>query len=80
LSSLSAEVTSARNVYRQAMKKFDDHKAMCRGLSKGHSDRLTTADLEERVKVSGEKYWEALRIYTLAVRKYGGQAAGETEA
>jgi len=32
------------------------------------------------VKVSGEKYWEALRIYTLAVRKYGGQAAGETEA
>jgi len=78
IASLSAELTSARELYRKAMEEFDHQEAMCRGLPEGHPDRTLAAHLEEKAKTSGEKYWEALRVYSLALQKSGGKTPGAT--
>jgi Zn finger protein HypA/HybF involved in hydrogenase expression len=72
IASLSAELTSARELYRKAMEEFNHHEAMCRGLPKGHPDRTVAAHLEEQAKTAGERYWEALRAYGDALRQGGG--------
>ena len=73
LASLSAELTSARELYRKAMEAFEHQEAMCRALPKAHPDRAAAARLEEKARISGEKYWEALRVYSLALQKGGGK-------
>jgi hypothetical protein len=73
LTSLSAELTLARELYRKAMEAFEHHEAMCRDLPKAHPDRAEAARLEEKARISGEKYWEALRVYSLALQKGGGK-------
>jgi hypothetical protein len=78
LASLSAELTSAREIYRKAMEEFDRYEAICRGLPKGHPDRAGAARSEEKAKASGERYWEALRVYSLALQKGGGKTPGAT--
>ena len=75
IASLSAELTSARELYRKAMEESDRQKAMCRGLPEGHPDRTVAAGLEEKAKTSGERYWEALRVYSLALQKSGWKNA-----
>jgi hypothetical protein len=80
LASLSAELISAREVYRKAMEEFDHHAAMCGGLPKGHPDRTMAARLEEKAKISGKRYWEALRAYSLALRKGVGETPSAPEA
>jgi len=75
---LNAELTSTRELYRKAMEEFDRHEAMCRGLPVGHPDRAAVARLGEKAKISGEKYWEALRVYSLALQKRGGKTRGAT--
>ena len=76
LARLSADLTSARELYRKAMEEFDHHEAMCRDLPKGHPDRTVAARLEEKARTSGERYWEALRVYSLALQKDGGKTPG----
>ena len=76
LSGLNAELTSAREDYRKAMEEFDRYEAMCRGLPEGHPHKTTAAHLQDKVKTSGEKYWEALRVYSLARQKGGGKTPG----
>ena len=76
IASLSAELTSARELYRKAMEESDHQKAICRGLPERHPDRTVAAGLEEKAKTSGERYWEALRVYSLALQKAGGKAPG----
>jgi hypothetical protein len=78
LARLSAELTSAREFYRKAMEEFDRHEAMCRDLPKGHPDRAMAARLGEKARISGEKYWEALRVYSLALQRGGGKMPGAT--
>jgi len=79
IASLSAELTLARELYRKAMEEFDRQAAMCRGLPEGHPDRTVAARLEEKAKTSGEKYWEALRLYSLALQGSGeGKTPGAT--
>jgi len=78
LSGLNADLASARELYRKAMEEFEHHEAMSRGLPKGHPDRAAGARLEERARTSGEKYWEALRVYSLALRKNNGNTRGPT--
>lgn len=69
IASLTAELASAREIYRKAMEEFDRHEAMCRDLPKGHPNRAVAARLGEEAKICGETYWEALRIYSLALQK-----------
>jgi hypothetical protein len=78
LASLSAELTSARKLYRKAMEEFDRQEATCRGLPQGHRDRIVAARLEEEAKTTGEKYWEALRVYSLALQNSSGKPPGAT--
>jgi hypothetical protein len=68
---LSAELSSAREFYRQAMEDLERQHNRCRLLSKTHPDRSTTALLEERAKAAGEKYWDLLRMYSEALRRNG---------
>jgi hypothetical protein len=80
LERLSAEVTSAREVYRKALEEFDHHEALCAGLPRGQPERIVAARLEEKAKISGERYWEALRVYSLALRKGVGETPGAPQA
>ena len=76
IASLSAELTSARELYRKAMEESDHQKAICRGLPERHPDRTVAAGLEEKAKTSGERYWEALRVYSLALQKMAEKKPG----
>ena len=76
LARLSAELTSARETYRKAMEEFDRHELGCRNLPREHPARTVAAGLEEKAKISGERYWEALRVYSLALQKSARKKPG----
>jgi hypothetical protein len=74
---LSTELTTARELYRKAMEEFDRYETTYRDPT-GNPDRTVAAALEEKVKTCGERYWEALRVYSLALQKRGGKTPGAT--
>ena len=79
LATLSAELAAARNLYRQAMEEVAQYEAMLQGLPSGQPDQIVAVRLQEKVKASGDKYWEALLVYSLALQR-SKKTPGETEA
>jgi hypothetical protein len=78
LSSLRADLASARNLYRQALEDFEHHQARHRRFPSPQAERVEAARLEEKARTAGEKYWEALRLYGETLRKQeepGGDSA-----
>ena len=69
LTNLSAELTSARELYRRAMEEFEHHQGLCRDLPKEHPRRGTAERMQEKAKQAGERYWDLLRAYTEALRR-----------
>ncbi len=78
LARLSAELTSAREIYRNAMEQFDRHEAMCQGLPKEHPQRTVAAHVGEKAQIAGGKYWEALRVYSVALQRRRGKTPSAT--
>ena len=74
LAELSAELPSARDLYRRAMEEFEHHQASSQHRPKGHPDRVEAARLEVIAKTAGEKYWEALRLYGETLRRQSGES------
>jgi len=71
LETLRAEISSAREIYRQAMEKFEQHQAAGRDSSKA-PDRTVAGQLEAKAKTAGERYWAALQAYSDALQKGTG--------
>jgi len=71
VANLSAELNSAREIYRDAMEEFERHQALCRNLPQEHSGQAVSARLRENAKTAGERYWDLLRAYGEALRKEG---------
>ena len=71
LASLFADLTSARDSYREAIAQLADHLA-AHPESSGHPDRAKVIRLKEDAKAAEEKYREVLRLYSEIINRNGG--------
>jgi NMD protein affecting ribosome stability and mRNA decay len=74
LAGLSVEITHSRDLYFKAMQELAPYQAPGQRLAKGSRHRSEAMRLEDRAKIAGEKYWEALRRYGETLRRETGKS------
>ncbi len=74
LADLSLEIAHTRDLYFKAMRALAPFQAPGERRPNGSRHGSEAMRLEDRAKIAGEKYWEALRCYVETLRRETGKS------